>query len=149
MILEINESRKFIFISTKNNVTYQFTSRCTYMFNETYNGFTYVFEVYEESKESDDSFSLILLKMENETDLKVVDLYPDSSKYYLGKGISISLLLKCREIFGKRIISSSNLKKSDNYCEWNTPEAIDKVWNPLVKSGKAIYDQDEDLYVVI
>jgi hypothetical protein len=85
--------------------------------------------------------------MENGIDLKVVDLYPDLSKYYLGKGISIAIILEARNIFKKRIISSSNLSTS-NYCEWNTPEAIEKVWKKLVKTGEAKYKQELDCYIV-
>ncbi|OCA77555.1 hypothetical protein BBI01_03655 [Chryseobacterium artocarpi] len=147
MYLADNYTQKFKFISNKNNTRYELTAKYTYEFNVIYNAFIYAFEIYEESKENEDSFSLILRVMENQTDLKVVDLHPDRNKYYLGKGISISLILKCREVFGKRIISSNNLKKSE-YCEWNSPEAIEKVWNPLVLLGLAIYLENDDQYIV-
>jgi hypothetical protein len=147
MIKGDSEVIKFKFTSCKNNINYEFTAKCTYELSEEYEGFIYTFEVYEECKEDDDTFSLILLVMKNGNDLKVVDLNPDSCKYYLGKGISISLILKCREIFGKRIVSSSNLKKSA-YCEWNSSLAIEKVWKPLVKLGFAIYVKEEDQYIV-
>lgn len=147
MIRDNNEIKKFSFSSKKKNISYEFIAKYVCEFNDNYDGYTYSFDVYEKSKENDSTFSLILLIMKNGIDLKVVDLYPDYHKYYLGKGISVNLILKCREIFGKRIISSNNLQKSQ-YCEWNSPIAVEKVWKPLVNSGVAVYVEEEDQYVV-
>ncbi|MBF6643906.1 hypothetical protein [Chryseobacterium indologenes] len=76
--------------------------------------------------------------MDNGTDLKVVALYPDQKNYYLGRGISVSIILKAKDIFGKRIISSSCLKPT-YLGESISDLAVKKVWNRLVDIGKAKY----------
>jgi hypothetical protein len=105
----------------------------------------YVFRIWEKGREDQGFFSFQLRQMENGTDLKVVDLYPDSQKYYLGKGISIAIILESKSIFQKRIISSSNKNKSHSR-EFNTPEAIEKVWKRLKLCGKADYNSEFDYY---
>ena len=86
--------------------------------------------------------------MENEKDLKVVDLFPDSGKYYLGKGISISMILESQKIFEKRIISSSNKFKSfHGEARWD--DSTEKVWKKLVKLKLAKYDSEKDFFYTI
>ncbi len=91
--------------TTKNEKNYTFL----YIFNKQYledhEGNVLIFEIWEKGKEELDKFSFILREMENGVDLKVVDLYPDSIGYYLGKGISRAMILHSKKLFDKRIIS--------------------------------------------
>lgn len=89
----------------------------------------------------------MLREMENGIDLKVIALFADNT-YYLGKGISISIILKAKEIFGKRIISSSNLPPI-TVGESISELAISKVWKPLVERRKAKYCESEHHYYLI
>ncbi len=135
---------------------YLYTDKCknfkfTYEYFEEYsvtlkaNGI--YFRIYEENDGIDPMyhFEYALRVMENNTDLKVVDLF---AKKYIGLGISRAIILKSKEIFQKRIISSSN--KFPSYIgEANWPESIDKVWKPLVSRGLANYDIKNDYYFVL
>ncbi|MFC4165070.1 hypothetical protein ACFOWU_15485 [Epilithonimonas zeae] len=138
---------KFNFISEKNGVFYNLIAEYNYDFNEDYESNVYVFKIYEIERGNEDYFSLILKEMDN-SDLKVVDLYPDSKNYYLGKGISINILLKLKELLKKRIISSSNIHKTE-LCEFNSPEAIEKIWDRLVSGGFAKYSLTDGFYYLI
>jgi hypothetical protein len=134
-------------LSQKNGLTYNFVYEYHCIFEIKLNSPAYIFKIFEKGREDESCFSFQLREMENGRDLKVVDLYPDLSKYYLGKGISIAIILEARNIFKKAIISSSNLSTS-HYCEWNTPEAIEKVWKKLVITGEAKYNRELDCYIV-
>jgi len=138
---------KFNFISEKSGVFYNLIAEYNYEFNEDYESNVYVFKIYEAGKENEDYFSLILKEMDS-SDLKVVDLYPDSNNYYRGKGISINIILKVKELLKKRIISSSNINKTE-LCEFNSPEAIEKVWDKLVSKGFAKYCLTKNFYYLI
>lgn len=112
------------------------------------NAHGYVFNIWEKGREDKSTFSFQLREMENGIDLKVTDLYADSERFYLGKGISIAMIFEAKKIFNKRIISSSN-KSRGNYTEFNTEEAIEKVWSRLVNDGLAEYDPKLDYYFVL
>lgn len=73
------------------------------------------------------------------------DLFPPPS--YLGRGISIAFVLKAKEIFGKRIISSSN--KFPATGEMRKAPAEKYLWEPLRELGLAGYDNDRDIYYTI
>jgi len=133
------------FTSTKNGKTYNFSYEYDYSFISAFNAPSYRFKIFEKGREDLDYFSFQLREMENGKDLKVVDLYPDRNQYYLGKGISISIILESSKIFQKRIISSSNKHKSHS-GEYNSQAAIEKVWKKLVASGKAAYNKEKDYY---
>ena len=114
-------------------------------FNNTYRFDTYAFSIWAGEGEPDGNaadFSLLI--MNDGIHLKVIDLF---MKDYSGKGIAIAIILKAREIFGKKIISSSNTNKSFT-SEANWPEAIQRVWQPLVDQGLAHYDAFNDHYVL-
>lgn len=134
--------------SQKNGVEFTFIFEYFYEYKDYLEGMGYIFRIWNETISSNDYFSFQLREMENGTDLKVVDLYPDREKNYIGKGISISIILKSKEIFNKRIISSSNKRKS-HPGEFNTREAIEKVWDRMVLLGLAKYDSDNDYYFVL
>jgi hypothetical protein len=126
----------------------------TFLYEYYYDYFTYlnahgyVFDIWEAGRESLPTFDFRLREMENGSDLKVTGLYADPDHYYNGKGISIAIILEAKLIFNKRIISSAN-RKSGDYGEFNTPEAIEKVWNRMVKAGLAVYDSNLDYYIVL
>jgi len=105
----------------------------------------YYFEVWKENSEKIHRFSMILKEIEGKSDLKVIDLFAQD---YQGEGISIPLILKAKKMFNKRIISSSNKKKT-YYNEANWPSAIVKVWKPMVDQGLAKYDVENDFYYVL
>lgn len=111
-----------------------------------YNADFYMFDIWDERDDSPDlhKFSFCLEIMANGTDLKVTDLFACD---YKRKGISIPLILKAKELFGKRIISTSN-KNPARHDEANWSEAIEKVWEPMVSQGLAAYNQDNDYYFV-
>lgn len=108
---------------------------------ENYDGNILIFEIWEEEKEELDKFSFMLRKMENGTDLKVVDLFSDSRKYYLGKGISRAMILHCKNLFMKRIISERGNK--------NWEEARTKVWERMKSNGEFAYCESKDFYFTI
>ena|SRR5437868_3949021 len=103
----------------------------------------YVFQIWNDRELSLElhRYSLILEILHN-GDLKVIDLFAGD---YAGKGISIPMILKAKQLFGKRIISSSNRFKS-SHTEGNWVDAINKVWNPMVNQGLAKYDEKRDYY---
>jgi hypothetical protein len=141
------ELHKGELLSIKNGIKYFLIYDYFYAYREYLNATGYIFRIWENSNHTKDYFSFQLREMENGEDLKVVDLYPDSSKYYLGKGISIAIILKAKQIFNKRIISSSNKHKSHS-GEFNTAEAIKNVWEPMVENGLAKYYETGDYYYV-
>ncbi|QQQ28928.1 hypothetical protein [Chryseobacterium indoltheticum] len=79
--------------------------------------------------------------MENGNDLKVIDLFPDSKKYYLGKGISRAMILHCKNLFVKRIISEGGNNK------WE--EARTKVWERMKSNREVAYCESNDFYFTI
>ena len=129
--------------SEKNGIKYNFVYEYYRSFFE--NSPVYVFKIFEKGREGEDYFSYQLREMENGSDLKVIDLYPDISRYYLGKGISIAIILESKNIFKKRIISSSNSPNARS-SEWNSEEAIEKVWSKLVTMRLAEYNEELDYY---
>lgn len=138
---------KINFESLKNDVVYNFIADYSYDYDEDSEAYRYIFKIYEKGREEEDSFDFMLREMENGIDLKVIALFADNT-YYLGKGISISIILKAKEIFGKRIISSSNLRPV-TIGESISELAISKVWKPLVECGKAKYCESEHHYYII
>ena len=101
----------------------------------------YMFDIWDERDDSADlhKFSFCLEIMANDTDLKVTDLFACD---YKGKGISTPIILKAKELFGKRINRA-------RYDEANWSDAIEKVWEPMVSQGLAAYDQENDYYFVL
>jgi hypothetical protein len=106
-------------------------------------------KIYEKGKEFDDYFSVILREMENQSELKIVDLFPDCKRYYLGKGISVNIIIYLKNYFNKRIISSSNLKANNFYTEYNSDSAITNVWEKLKNLNEVEYDEEQDTYYTI
>jgi len=105
----------------------------------------YCFDIWDETNPNARKYSFILEIITNGLDLKVMDMYACD---YQGKGISIPMILKAKELFGKRIISSSNAHPSRS-GESNWVEAIEKVWRPMVSQGLAKYIEECDYYVVL
>ena len=117
--------------SNKNGIKYNFLYKYHQAYIEAYEGETYIFEIWENGREDKDKFSFCLKLMENNLDLKIVDLYPDAQKHYLGKGISIAIIKEAKSIFKKRIISSSNRNPTfDSESRWS--DSSTKVWQKLV-----------------
>lgn len=106
---------------------------------------TYSFDIWDENDLKPFKYSFILEILENGQDLKVMDLFAGD---YQGMGISIPIILKAKELFGKRIISSSNANWS-RPGESNWEEAIEKVWEPMVNQGLAEYRDNDDRYYVL
>jgi hypothetical protein len=123
-----------------------FTYQYTIYHSKRYHADFYMFDIWDERDDSPDlhKFSFCFEIMENSADLKVTDLFAGD---YKGKGISIPMILKAKELFGKRIISTSN-KKPARYDEANWEGAIKKVWKPMVSQGLASYHQEDDYYFV-
>lgn len=88
-----------ILYTSKNKKNYNFLYSFQQEYLEDHEGNVLIFEIWEEGKEELDKFSFMLREMENGTDLKVVDLFSDSKKYYLGKGISRAMILHCKNLF--------------------------------------------------
>lgn len=131
-------------ISTNKNEEFIFEYILKY--HQDIKGNIYFFDIWKEGdKYTYDKYSFLLLIMENGRDLKVIDLYANA---YKGRGISIPIILKSKELFNKRIISSSNKTKIFS-GEANLCEAITKVWEPMVKQGLAKYDSKYEYYYVL
>ncbi len=139
---------KINFESFKNGNIYNLVAEYSYEYDDDSEAYRYIFKIFEKGRENEDSFDFMLREMENGTDLKVVALFADNNNYYLGKGISISIILKAKELFGKKIISSSNSKQVTS-GESISELAISKVWKPLVESGKAKYCETEHHYYLL
>lgn len=99
-----------ILYSSKNEKNYTFLYSFEKEYLEAHNGNVLIFDIWEQGKEELKKFSFMLKEMENGTDLKVVDLFSDSKKYYSGKGISRAMILHCKNLFEKRIISERGHK---------------------------------------
>lgn len=136
------------FTSKKNSREFKLLFEYYLEYIVDYNAKAYIFEIWEKGRETEDKFSFRLRIMENGKDLKVVDLIGDCSSYYLGKGISIAMILKSKEMFNKRIISSSNKVKTFT-GEANYKPAIEKVWKRMVDKGLAEYDSKYDYYFTL
>ncbi|MDQ8141067.1 hypothetical protein [Chryseobacterium sp. CFS15] len=130
-----------ILYTSKNEKNYIFLYSFQQEYLEAHDGNVLIFEIWEEGKEELDMFSFMLREMENGTDLKVVDLFPDSKKYYLGKGISRAMILHCKNLFVKRIISERRDK--------NWEEARTKVWERMKFNGEVAYCEFKDFYFTI
>ncbi|MEM9548095.1 MAG: hypothetical protein AAGA77_19095, partial [Bacteroidota bacterium] len=112
-----------------------------------YDGETIIFNITTLGNEDKRGFSFKLKVMENGIDLKVVDMYSDLEKKYLGKGISIAMILHVKSIFNKRIISSTNIQTYKCHIgESNSQDAIDKVWERMRKNEDAGYNEIEGYY---
>lgn len=127
------------------NTEFQFCYKSE--FNDEHKANIYSFNIWKTGDNPNDfkNYSLLLKEMPNGTDLKVIDLFANK---YKGQGISIPMLLKTKDIFNKRIIPSSNRKKSHS-GEANWKEAIDRVWNPMMVQGLAKYDEADDYYYIL
>jgi len=134
--------------SLKNSVEFSFLFEYYLDYVIDYDANAFIFLIWEEGRELEDKFSFRLRIMENDKDLKVVDLFSDSSNYYTGKGISIAIILQSKEMFNKRIISSSNKLKTF-IGEANYKDAIEKVWKKMIEKGLALYNSECDYYFTI
>lgn len=123
-------------LSQEFTFTYQYTLK----YIRAYGGNTYEFQIWEPGHEAQDRFSFQLRIMENGNDLKVVDLFGDNSNYYLGKGISIAIILEAMHIFNKRIISEH---------DGGWPAAREKVWERMRLQGLADYDITNKYYFTV
>ncbi len=129
-----------ILYTSKNEKNYTFLYSFQQEYLEDHYGNVLIFEIWEERKEELDKFSFMLRVMENNTDLKVVDLFSDSKKYYLGKRISRAMILHCKNLFVKRISERGNKN-----CE----EARTKVWERKKSHGEVVYCESKDFYFTI
>lgn len=116
-------------------------------YNKTHHFDTYAFMIWDDGTPEKEKADMSLLIMEDDVHLRVIDLMMND---YKGKGIAIAIILECRNIFGKRIVSSSNNSSVKSFIgEANWPEAIARVWQPLTEQGLAVYDQFNDQYILI
>jgi hypothetical protein len=139
------EIKKGTLVSVKNNGEHNFRFEYFLHYDEYLKANVYVFDIWEEGRESKPKFSFLLRVMENGTDLKVIDLF--AGEYYKGKGISVAIILNAKELFNKRITSSSKKVKS-HYSEDRWKDA-EKVWQGLVEKGFAKYDEHNDYYYTL
>ncbi len=130
-----------ILYSSKKEKNYTFLYSFEKEYLEAHNGTVLIFDIWEQGKEDLQKFSFMLREMENGTDLKVVDLFSDSKKYYSGKGISRAMILHCKNLFEKRIISERGHK--------NWEEARTKVWGRMKSNGEVAYCESKDFYYTI
>jgi hypothetical protein len=134
-------------IVTKNDLSTEFVFEFFQSYHKELKAYIYSFDIWKEGDEIETShrFNFMLRIMENDKDLKVVDLFANR---YKGCGISKAIILKSKDLFNKRIISCSN--KFPTYIgEQNWEEAILKVWRPMVNKGLANYNTEGDYYYVI
>ncbi len=116
-------------------------------FNTTYRFNSYIFNIWDEKATIDKTrANYTLLIMNDGLTLKVIDAFMND---YEGNGIAIAILLKSKELFGKRIISSSNKKEYRSFVgesRWST--ATDNIWQPLVLQGLATYNNVGDYFIL-
>ncbi|MBD1362982.1 hypothetical protein IDJ77_04090 [Mucilaginibacter sp. ZT4R22] len=140
--MHYNDRSQGILVTRKGEFQFEYFLH----FNNTYKFDTYAFLIWAgEGGPDENAADFSLLIMNDDIHLKVIDLF---MKHYSGNGIAIAIILKARELFGKKIISSSNTNKSFT-SEANWPEAIQRVWQPLVDQGLAHYDAPNDHYVLV
>ncbi|MCT3662781.1 hypothetical protein HZR00_09705 [Elizabethkingia anophelis] len=130
-----------ILYTSKNEKNYTFLYSFHQEYLEAHDGNVLIFKIWEEGKEELEGFSFMLREMENGTDLKVVDLFSDSKKYYSGKGISRAMILHCKNLFLKRIISERGKE--------NWEEARIKVWERMKSDREVAYCETKDYYYTI
>lgn len=132
------------FLSVNNKKRFEYTY---FLDTKLKNREIYSFDIYEKGRENDSKFSFMLEKVDDNM-LKVIDLFPDTEKYYLGNKISISIILEAKKIFNKTIRSSSN--RYPKYIgEMRFEPAEIYVWKPLVEMGLAKYNEEKDFYYTI
>lgn len=137
------------FVSSKNGLNFALKYSYKLEYLEKKKGLVYIFDIWEYGRENESKFSYMLRIMEDGISLKVVDLYPDFERYYLGKGISIAIILESSKIFNKRIISSSNnFKTKSSLGEFNSEKAIEKVWHRMMNMNLVEYDKINDVYFI-
>lgn len=118
----------------------------SFFHNSTYHFDSWALMIWDDKdKDSKRKADMNLLIMEDGRRLKVIDMFMND---YAGKGIAIGMIRKAKELFGKEIISSSNKVKSFT-GEGNWEEAIERVWDPLVKQCLAVYDATNDHYILL
>lgn len=130
-----------ILYTSKDEKNYTFLYSFQQEYLEAHDGNVLIFEIWKAGKEEVDKFSFMLREMENGNDLKVVDLFPDSGGNYVGKGISRAMILHCKKLFEKRIISEEGDK--------NSKEARTKVWERMKSDGEVAYCESKDIYYTI
>jgi hypothetical protein len=131
-----------ILLTRKGQFTYEYFRH----YNQTEKFDTYAFLIWDEkdcSGKQKADFSLLI--MDDGIHLKVIDLF---TKDYQCKGIAVSIILKAKEIFGKRIISSSNTKKNFR-GEANWSQAVERIWLPLSEQGLAFYNAENDYFELL
>ena len=133
-------------LTFKNGINYSFIFSYSLCFHTGLNFFVYDFEILEIGRELETRFTCLFKIMDNGKDLKSIDLFPP--EYYKGKGISIAVILKAKDLFNKRIISSSNDKETHS-GEMRWEDATEKVWKRMVANGLAKYDHENDYYYTL
>jgi len=117
----------------RNETKYQSTDKVLYMY-----------EIWEEGKEEQHKFDFALMVMDNGKDLKVTDCYAHG---YKGEGIAATMILEAKQSFNKRIVSSSNKKKSvSGESRW---EDATILWEKLVERKLAKYDEENDIFYTV
>lgn len=132
--------------SFKNNIEFQFLYTYKKIYQAKIKSQVYCFEIWEGGRESEEKFTCNFKIMENDEDIKLIDLFPPD--YYRGKGISIAIILKAKELFNKRIISSSNIKRTF-IGEMRWKDATEKVWKRMVDDGIASFDPKNDIFYTL
>lgn len=81
--------------------------------------------------------------------MQVQHMYIDIERYR-GIGIPEALILKAKELFGKQIISSTNLHKdNEDISNEGITKQAKKVWERLVNQRFAFYDSVSNRYKTI
>lgn len=95
-------------------------------------------------EEKQNWFDFKLAPIDEET-LKVTDIFKGKDSH-LKTGLPEALILLSKQLFNKKIISSSNKVKTES-CEWRS-EPGTKVWKRLVKRNLALYDSETDTFTL-
>lgn len=132
----------------KDNRFHEFTYFYKIKFLQEYEGDAYCFEVWEAGMENESKFYFDLRIMKGGKDLKVVNLARTDYIRNKGKRISIAMILESKILFKRRIISSSNLKKTFSK-ESRFQRATDYVWKKMEAENLAAYNDIGDYYYTL
>lgn len=108
----------------------------------------WVFRIMPEDLEAIDWFEFSITKV-NDSIGKVTAMAHNNLPVYIAKGIPDKMIEEAHQVLNLEITSSSNKPSAKSFeNEWRAPDA-DKVWNRLIKQGKAVYDLSIDTYKLL
>lgn len=104
----------------------------------------YRLTIYASSNHSDPDFFELVATPKESNELKIITITKNNDALYGAKGIPDAAIPELIVLSGMGVCSSSQKYPTD-INEHRTDDAT-KLWDRLVRNGKAIYDQATDIY---